>query len=181
MTSKYHYLTLLIVFTLFLSGCSNSLRGTPTQTPGGGETPAPIEIPAEETPDRSDLRPTQPLPGGLETVEIPTAIPATGEVPEGILSEIISDLVERSGSERADIQLVRAEAAVWDDGSLGCPEPGEFYIQILINGYWVVLEVEGVVYDYRVTDKGSFKMCKSGNPMLEFTPVMPVAPHGNTP
>jgi len=41
--------------------------------------------------------------------------------------------------------------------------------------------VEGVVYDYRVSDKGSFKLCESGSPILEFTPVMPVAPHGNTP
>ena len=181
MSSKYPYLAFLMTFALFLSGCANSLADSPTQTPRGGETPAPIEMPAEETPDRDELRPTQPLPGGLETVEIPTSVPVAGEVPEEILSEIIADLVERSGAKRVDIQVVRAEAVVWNDGALGCPQPGEFYIQVLINGYWVVLEVNGVVYDYRVSDKGSFKLCESGNPILKFTPVMPVAPHGNTP
>jgi hypothetical protein len=177
MSSKYHYLTLLIVFTLFLSGCANSLPGTTTQTPGGGEAPFPIEIPLEDTPDRGELRPTQPLPGGLETVEIPTSIPAKGEVPEEILTEIFADVVERSRSELADIQVVRAEAVVWSDGGLGCPAPGEFYIQMLINGYWVVLEVEGVVYDYRVSDKGSFKLCEDGKKIIEPVPLMPIAPH----
>jgi hypothetical protein len=49
---------------------------------------------------------------------------------------------------------------VWNDGSLGCPQPGEFYIQILINGHWVVLQVEGVEYDYRVSDSGHFILCE---------------------
>ena len=124
MSSKDHFLALLIVFTLFLSGCANSLPDTPTQTPREGEAPAPIEIPLEETPERGELRPTQPLPGGLETVEMPTSVPMTGEVPEEIFSEIIADLVERSGVERVDIQVVRAEAVVWNDGALGCPAPG---------------------------------------------------------
>jgi hypothetical protein len=177
MSSKYHYLAFLMLFGLFLSGCANSVPDTPAQTPRGGESPAPPEIPAEETPDRGELRPTQSLPDGLETVEISTSAPATGEIPEEILSEIISDLVERSGSELADIQVVRAEAVVWNDGALGCPVPGEFYIQMLINGYWVVLEVEGVVYDYRVSDKGSFKLCEDGKKIIGPVPLMPVAPH----
>ena len=59
--------------------------------------------------------------------------------------------------------MVRAEAVLWNNGSLGCPKPGEFYIQIMINGYWVVLKVEGVEYDYRVSDKGSFKLCEGEN------------------
>jgi hypothetical protein len=169
MSSKYHYLAFLMALVLSLSGCANSLPGTPTQTPDGGETPVPIEIPAEETPERSELDPTQPLPGGLETMEIPISAPATGEVPEKILTEIFADLVDRSGSELVDIQVVRAEAVVWNDGSLGCPQPGEFYIQVLIDGYWVVLEVDEVEYDYRVSDKGSFKLCEGG----QMSPITP--------
>jgi hypothetical protein len=30
--------------------------------------------------------------------------------------------------------MVRAESAVWNDESLGCPEPGMMYSQSLING-----------------------------------------------
>jgi hypothetical protein len=30
----------------------------------------------------------------------------------------------------------------------------------MINGYWEVVEAEGVAYDYRVSDKGSFELCE---------------------
>jgi hypothetical protein len=29
---------------------------------------------------------------------------------------------------------------VWNDGSLGCPEPGMMYTQALVNGYWLIIE-----------------------------------------
>lgn len=99
----------------------------------------------------------------METVEIPLPEPVSSEVPDEIMSELIAELVERTGAEQADIQVVRADAVVWNDGSLGCPKPGEFYIQMLINGYWVVLEVQGMEYDYRVSDKGNFTLCEGEN------------------
>jgi hypothetical protein len=43
----------------------------------------------------------------------------------------------------------------------------------------VVLEVEGVLYDYRVSDKGSFKLCDSGALIIEPVPLMPIAPNRN--
>ena len=124
MSPKHTFLAFLLVFALLVSGCAGSLSDQPTQTPSGGETaPAPPEILAEETTDRGELRPAETLPTGLESVEITPPAPVTGEVPEEILEEIISDLVERSGAEREDIQVVRAEAVVWNDGALGCPKP----------------------------------------------------------
>ena len=70
--------------------------------------------------------------------------------------------------------MVRAEAVVWNDGSLGCPQPGEFYIQILVNGYWVISQVEGVEYDYRANDSGFFTLC-------EGIGELPISPPGTDP
>ena len=162
---------ILLVAALLLAGCAGSFTDQPIQSdekasPGAAETeidlkPAiPSETPVDETPDRSEQRPAQTPPPGLERVEITPLEPVTGKVPAEILDTIIVDLVERTGAEQADIQVVRAEAVVWNDGSLGCLKPGEFYIQMMINGYWVVLEVEGLEYDYRVSDKGNFKLCE---------------------
>ena len=39
--------------------------------------------------------------------------------------------------------IVRAEPVVWNDGSLGCPEPGMMYTQALLNGYWVIIDARG--------------------------------------
>ena len=55
-----------------------------------------------------------------------------------------------------------AQAVTWNDGSLGCPEPGQAYTQALVDGYQVVLEVDGDRYDYRVGNGASVKLCDGG-------------------
>jgi hypothetical protein len=34
---------------------------------------------------------------------------------------------------------------------------------MMINGYWVVLEVEGMEYDYRASDAGHFALCEGAS------------------
>ena len=172
-------LAILLGTALLLAGCAGSFSDQPDlASPGSVDKEAdpvpvdPRETPAGETPDRSDLRLVETPPPGLERVEITPPEPILGEVPAEILAALIADVLERSNAEQEAVQVTRAEAVVWNDGALGCPQPGEMYIQVLINGYWVVLEVEGVVYDYRVSDKGSFKLCNGGG----LLPVLPGDP-----
>ena len=175
MNHKYITLAGLLVATILVTGCAGDIADQTDQnedqtTPEAGETETePKQVIPSETPDRSEQRPAQTPPPGLERVEITPLEPVTGEVPTEIMEQIIADLVERTGEGRGDIQVIRAEAVLWNDGALGCPKPGEFYIQMLINGYWVVLEVEGIEYDYRVSDKGYFTLCE-GKGGLPITP-----------
>ena len=157
MKNKCFVLLMVLIPALLLAGCAGSFTDQPTQNEDKSSSGEP------ETLERGELRPVQTLPPGMETVEIPLPEPVSSEVPDEIMSEIIAELVERTGAEQDGIQVVRAEAVVWNDGSLGCPKPGEFYIQMLINGYWVVLEVQGMEYDYRVSDKGHFTLCEGEN------------------
>ena len=76
------------------------------------------------------------------------------------LFNLSEEMLDIARAEEGDIKIIREEAVVWNDGALGCPKPGEFYIQMMINGYWVILEVEGLYYDYRVTNSGDFKICE---------------------
>ncbi len=64
----------------------------------------------------------------------------------------IADLQQRVGEELDLIQIVLAEQVTWSDSSLGCPEPGLFYAQVLSAGIWLVLSYQGQEFDYRVTD-----------------------------
>ena len=50
--------------------------------------------------------------------------------------------------------VVRDEAVLWTDGSLGCPRPGVMYTQAEVPGYWVELEIAGRRFDYRFGDLG---------------------------
>ena len=47
----------------------------------------------------------------------------------------------------------------WNDGSLGCPQPGELYTQALVDGFQVLLEVDGEEFDYRVGSGTAVHLC----------------------
>jgi hypothetical protein len=86
----------------------------------------------------------------------------TGEGPRELVASIKADLVARTGAGESELAVVRSEEVIWNDGSLGCPIPGEFYTQAQVSGYWVVLEYNGVSYDYRAAASGFFRLCEGG-------------------
>ena len=88
--------------------------------------------------------------------------PVQGNVPQGILDPILKEAAALAKVAREQLVIVRAEPVVWNDGSLGCPEPGMEYTQALVNGYWVVIEAAGQSYDFRVGRGGSFQLCPAG-------------------
>lgn len=113
-----------------------------------------------DSPTPAATRPVPSLPGALNRVEPTVMAPVSGEVPGSLLEEITHDLSERLNIEIEKIEVIKAEAVVWNDGSLGCPQPGLFYTQALVNGYWLILEVDSIAYDYRASDRGYFTLCE---------------------
>lgn len=84
------------------------------------------------------------------------------QVPQTILEPILNKAAALARVTPQQLVLVRAEAAVWNDGSLGCPEPGVNYTQGLVKGYWVVIAAAGKSYDFRVGSAGTFVLCPEG-------------------
>lgn len=41
----------------------------------------------------------------------------------------------------------------WNDSSLGCPQPGMMYLQVITPGFQIVLEHNGTAYTFH-TDRG---------------------------
>jgi hypothetical protein len=114
--------------------------------------------PDDEAPETT--QPTTTKPAGDEVPE--TSAPVVGEVPEAFLQAVLDDAAERTGMSILAFTVVRAQAYEWPDGSLGCPEPGQVYPQVITPGYHVELEVaDGARYDYRLTERGSFKLCEA--------------------
>jgi len=144
---------LCLLLGLALSGCS-------------AREPADQVSPASE-PRRAQRELRRPLP---ERVEPPTEPAVTGEVPADLIEVLVIDLLERTGTGRNDMTLVRAEEVIWPDGSLGCPRPDTTYPQAPVEGFRVVMEVAGLAYDYRVTRNGSFFLCQSAVAGTGLTP-----------
>lgn len=77
------------------------------------------------------------------------------------VSAAIADLTERLGVTPAQIEVVSVEAVVWPDGSLGCPQPGMLYPQVLQDGMRIRLAVAGVIYQYHSGERRAPFLCEN--------------------
>lgn len=142
---------------------------TPTEPPSvlteGAESPLPTaKVPITPVADAKETRQLSPLPLPVEPGPAGEEGVVPGEVPEDLLKNILTDLQERKGIGRDEITLERAEAVVWRDGSLGCPEPDMMYPQVLTPGYSVVLRAGGDLYNYHASRGGYFFLCERSLP-----------------
>lgn len=65
-----------------------------------------------------------------------------------LVDQAKQDLAARLSVSVEMIEAVSAEAVVWPDSSLGCPEPGMAYLQVLTDGALVKLRAEGKLFEY---------------------------------
>jgi hypothetical protein len=97
---------------------------------------------------------------------VPTSTPqmsrAKPQMPEAILRPILDEAAKLANVPRQQLVIVRAEAVVWNDGSLGCPEPKMEYAQTLVNGYWIVIKAAENTYDFRAGRDANFRLCPEG-------------------
>jgi hypothetical protein len=76
--------------------------------------------------------------------------PASGIDPglQPYIDLAVADLAARLQREPGEITTRSAVLIVWPDASLGCPQPGMQYAQVQTDGSQIVLELDGVPYDY---------------------------------
>ena len=67
---------------------------------------------------------------------------------EQVVEQAKKDLARRKGIDKKDIAVVKAEAVEWPDTSLGCPEEGMMYAQVITPGYKIFLSYEEKIYEY---------------------------------
>ncbi|QGG96407.1 hypothetical protein [Actinomarinicola tropica] len=71
----------------------------------------------------------------------------------------VADLAARLDVDPADVGVVSVEAVTWSDASLGCPQPGMMYPQVLTEGVRIILEVDGRQYRYHGGATGDPSLC----------------------
>ncbi|HEY3005474.1 MAG TPA: hypothetical protein VGJ44_24220 [Kribbellaceae bacterium] len=85
-----------------------------------------------------------------------TATPSPGTP----AAHAVADLARRLGVGSDAISVVSVEEVTWPDGSLGCPEPGMAYTQMLEDGQRIVLEHGGTSYEYHSGGHGEPFLCE---------------------
>ncbi|MGC8836860.1 MAG: hypothetical protein ACP5UM_00470 [Anaerolineae bacterium] len=127
-----HLLALVLAAGL-LAACAPPPRALPTASPV--PTPTPPEGTAEGE------MPTPLAPSGLTARER-----AAADLCAATLAGQLAIPVET-------IQVLEVEAVEWPDTSLGCPEPGMMYAQVITPGYRVRLRAGEATYTLHTDGK----------------------------
>ncbi len=164
---------LAVILATWLSGCSPSSpqaiapdepTGSPAAdhederlesappTPAGTPSPAAeakerTKPPASTTPTQEESAPAQPTQAASATKV------ASGE--QHVVEMAKEDLAQRLDLSPWEISVTSIQAVEWSDASLGCPQPGMAYAQVITPGFLIVLEASGQTYEYH-SDAGRF-------------------------
>ena len=65
-----------------------------------------------------------------------------------LVADAKAKLASDKGVDPAHVILKSIEATTFNDSSLGCPEPGRSYLQVLTPGYVIVLQLGSETYTY---------------------------------
>ena len=132
-------LALLLAVLGGLAACTPVTQPPVTQPPAPEPATRPTIAPSLTVTDTGAL-----LQEEVITVEKPT--PALLNLPQ--TTQAVDDLAALLGVATNAIEVVSVEMVVWPDGSLGCPQPGMAYIQVLQDGLRIRLAADGVRYEY---------------------------------
>ncbi len=100
--------------------------------------------------DGKKLVPCSPaaFPGGSRPVYVTGAEASSRPTPQALA---VADLAGRLGLPESAITVRSVESVDWPDASLGCPQPGMMYAQVITPGYRIVLEAGGKRYEYHTS------------------------------
>jgi hypothetical protein len=157
-------MVLIMVAAVWVAGCSGA--------PGAAPPREELSAARSESVEAGDLKEETMTP-------IPNTEPAhvtPSPEAEQVVGLAREDLARRLGLASEDVGLVSVEAVEWSDASLGCPQPGMMYAQVITPGFLVTLEAGGETYEYHTDTGDQVVLCQpkaSGA-----TPGLPISPPG---
>lgn len=135
-------------------------EATPTET----ATPAPevpaappsatpmTELPTEIIEPVSPISPATTVETDMENSTTRSIEPLPGS--DAAVAAAIADLVQQKSLPADAITVTSIEAREWSDASLGCPQEGFMYAQVITPGYLIILEAQGQTYEYHTDEEG---------------------------
>jgi hypothetical protein len=134
-----------------LAACGPGMLFPAQPTPANEERAVPT-VSATPVQDIIVMTPTpQPTKANLPT--LPQSAPA-GQGAERVIQLARQDLAQKMNVPIDEIREVSVEAVEWPDTSLGCPQPGMMYAQMITPGFKVVLAAKGQTVEYHTDASG---------------------------
>src|SRR5438128_4568905 len=128
---RYALALLLMTVTLLSSAC---VAGA------GGEAPTPAAL----------------APSPAPASAVPSVLPGSSSKPDPqpAREAALDKAAEHLGVSRADLHIDQVDARQWPDSSLGCPQSGLMYSQIVTPGFVVVVSGAGKQLEYHTDASG---------------------------
>lgn len=160
--SKIYGVTLVLLMALTLMGCGsgNPRQDIPPVAPVQEQAvPTTLPTPTLPTEINSPVSPVSPI---KESAPMPASKQSSEPIKgsETTLAAAIADLSQRLNVPASDISLVSMEAKEWSDASLGCPQEGMMYAQVITPGYLIILTAQGQQYPYHTDTKTNVVLCQ---------------------
>jgi len=137
-------LTLVVIVVLAACAPSNLPGKGPTTTVPPTTSPRPSIL---VTPPALTPLPLQPNKVITPAVNVTTTLQVEPGL-QPLVDQAIADLAQRLSIDRETIAVVSAQSVVWSDRSLGCPQPGMMYPQVLAEGFRLELRAGDQAYAY---------------------------------
>jgi len=144
---------LFFLLTSVITACSHvDVPSLPEETPS---STMPAVTSTQMKPEEESTQMSQPtLPSGMEP----------------LVDQAKKDLAQRLSILVNQIELIRAESVTWPDASLGCPQPGMVYADVLTPGYVILLTANNQEYEYHASRGTEIVYCENPNPPIPGTP-----------
>jgi len=164
---KVHLLRILLVgyFAFLLAGC-NQVAAT--------NAPEPPTHPSAETAaiPETQIIPTMSRQEDDMPRDPPVPIPEVSGL-QPLIEKAKADLAQRLSIPASQINAIETKGVFWPDASLGCPQPGTTYTQVLTPGYLILLESGGNKFEYHANLQNYVFYCENPTPPILETPANP--------
>jgi hypothetical protein len=91
-----------------------------------------------------------------------------------VVAAVVDELAVRLGISAAEVAVAGVEPIDWPDSSLGCPQPGKMYAQVVTPGLRIELVAGGHRYLVHTDLDSQWVLCTPGlGPPLPTLPVIP--------
>ena len=141
-------ISLIVIWEFILTtGCQANSAGT-------GLPMLNTASPNPVSPTQGDAQMTPSLP-----------VPANASL-QSLIEKTKEDLANRMAIPTEKISFAEITEVEWSDSSLGCPQPGMDYLQVITPGYRIVLEVNDQIHEYHSNRDTYFVYCENQVPPI---------------
>ncbi len=115
---------------------------------------------AEPPPRPTGVAPPTRIPDAIVGVPATAGEPvATAAIPREVRRAVVADAAKRFKVAENSVVLTGGEQVTWSDGSLGCPQPGMLYTQMLVEGFRVIAKTPQGQLTYHTDSRGNAIIC----------------------